>query len=259
MKRSSIGVLTAVLCCAVTLPAMAAWDRIGEVRVGGRHDRDTQPVRLGGPVEGLRLEADHNNVMCRSVVARFGNGRDRIVFQGELRPGQPRMVDLPGDRRNIRSLAFDCGVRGPRDAVIHVSADVGRYRSDWQRNPDFGRVWSRMFNWGSNMANDWRYLESVSFEGRRDRENSFAGWRGQDVDAVALKPLDADARCSRVTARFGNGRTQTLNVNNGDYLRRGQFYKLDLPGRVRDLRSLNMRCRASDARRVTIQIFTSKG
>lgn len=140
-----------------------------------------------------------------------------------------------------------------------MSADIGRYRGDWQRNPDFGRVWSRMFNWGSNMVNDWRYLDSVSFEGRRDRENSSAGWKGRNIDAVALKPLNADARCSRVTARFVNGWTHPLDVNHGDYLRRGQFYKLDLPGRARDLAGLSMRCRATDARQVTIQIFTSRG
>ena len=52
------------------------------------------------------------------------------------------------------------------------------------------------------------------------------------------------------------GRDQALNVNNGDYLRRGMFYKLDLPGRNRDLNSISLRCRATDARRVTMQIFT---
>jgi hypothetical protein len=259
MSKTIIGLLAATLCCAAAVPAMAAWDRIGEVRIDSRHDRERQPVRLGGPVEGLRLTADGNRVNCRAVTADFGNGNRRLVFRGDLNPGQPRTLDLPGDRRFIHALTFDCGVRGPRDAVIRVSADVGRYRGEWQRNPDFNRMWARMFNWGSNAINNWRYLDSVTFEGGRDRENSFAGWKGRDVDAVALKPLNADARCSRVNARFNNGRTQTLNVNNGDYLRRGQYYKLDLPGRARDLRSLSMQCRASNARQVTIQIFTSQG
>ncbi len=71
-------------------------------------------------------------------------------------------------------------------------------------------------------------------------------------------PVNADARCARVTARFGNGNDQPLNVNNGDLLRRGQYYKLDLPGRARDLVSLNMRCRATGARSVQVRIFTSR-
>jgi hypothetical protein len=257
MKKSTVGFLAAALCCAAAVPAMAAWDRIGEVRIDSRHDRDRQPVRLGGPVEGLRLTADGNRVDCRAVTADFGNGNHRMVFRGELHPGRPHMVDLPGDRRFIRALTFDCGVRGRHDAIIRVSADVGRYRGDWQRNPDFNRMWSRVFNWGSDAINDWQYLDSVRFEGRGDRENSFAGWKGHNIDAVALKPLNADARCRRVTVRFANGWTQPLNINNGDTLRRGQYYKLDLPGRARDVRSLSMRCRAEGARQVTIQIFTS--
>jgi hypothetical protein len=41
-------------------------------------------------------------------------------------------------------------------------------------------------------------------------------------------------------------------------MRQGQYYKIDLPGDQRNLTSLNLRCRATDARRVTVQIFTSK-
>jgi hypothetical protein len=257
MRKSTIAFMAAALCCGAAVPAMAAWDRIGEVHVDGRHDRDRQPVQLGGPVEGLRLTADGNRVDCRKVTADFGNGNRRTVFRGTLNPGEPHTVDVPGERRFIHSLTFDCGVRGRHDAVIRVSADVGRHRDEWRRHPDFNRTWSRMFNWGSNMINDWRYLDSVSFEGRHDREQSFAGWGGRHADAVALKPLDADARCSRVTVRFVNGWTRRLNVNNGDTLRRGQYYKLDLPGRVRDVSSLSMQCHAEQGRRVKIQIFTS--
>ena len=139
-----------------------------------------------------------------------------------------------------------------------VVADVDRYRKEWRSNPRYQSDWSKIFNWGSEMVNDWRPLTTVTFEGRRDSESAFAGWRGQNINAVALMPQNADARCSRVTARFGNGNAQPLNVNNGDLMRRGQYYKLDLPGRARDLVSLNMRCRATNADRVRVQIFTSR-
>ncbi|MEY4967273.1 MAG: hypothetical protein RL274_2856 [Pseudomonadota bacterium] len=75
---------------------------------------------------------------------------------------------------------------------------------------------------------------------------------------MAPKPLDANVRCSRVTARFGNGNAQPLNVNRGDYLRRGQFYKLDFPVLARAPESRDMRCRATNADRVRVQIFTSR-
>ena len=44
----------------------------------------------------------------------------------------------------------------------------------------------------------------------------------------------------------------------GDVLRQGQYYKVDLPGDMRNLRSLDLSCHAQGARRVTIQIFVSK-
>jgi hypothetical protein len=61
-----------------------------------------------------------------------------------------------------------------------------------------------------------------------------------------------------VTATFANGSTQNLAIHNGDMLRQGEFNSLDLPGDKRNVTSLYMKCRATDARRVTIQIFTSK-
>ena len=63
---------------------------------------------------------------------------------------------------------------------------------------------------------------------------------------------------TRVTACFYNGKTQNLALHNGDLLRQSQYEKLDLPGDTRDLASLDMRCRAGNARHVTIQIFIAK-
>jgi hypothetical protein len=258
MNRTRLAVLAAVLCAGAATPALANWDNIGSVTVSHGRDRDTRSFDLGGPVDQLRLRAENSDVDCRAVKATFGNGRTRQVFSGRLYRNRATNVDLPGDSRNIQRLSFNCSARGWHNATIRIAADIGSHRAEWQRNPDFGRVWAHMFNWGSNAVNNWQYAGQVSFEGRRDRESAFTGWRGRNTDTVALKPLDASARCSRVTATFGNGRTQSLNVNNGDYMRQGQYYKLDLPGDRRNLTSLNMRCRATDARRVTVQIFTSK-
>ena len=249
--------LAATLLTAAT-PALAEWTEIGTVHVSAGRDRDSRGFDLGGPVERLQLRADGSDINCRSVDARFGNGQSRTLFRGPLRDGMPVSVDLPGRDRTITSLSFNCGAERRRGGDIVVVADVGRYRGEWRRNPRWRDSWSKVFNWGSDMVNDWKPLGTVRFEGRDDRESSYAGWRGQNIEAVALKPLDADARCSRVTARFGNGQDQVLNVNNGDFLRRGQYYKLDLPGRARDLVSLNMRCRGTDARGVTVQIFASR-
>lgn len=257
MNRTRLAVIAAVLCAGAATPAFADWDNIGSVDVNYHRDRDVHNLDLGGPVDRLQLRAD-GNVDCRAVNATFGNGTTRQVFSGRLYRNRSTNVDLPGNNRNIKRLAFSCSAQNRGGATIRIAADIGSHRDEWRRNPNFGRVWARMFNWGSNAVNNWQYVGQESFEGRHDSESAFTGWRGRNTDSIALKPLDASARCSRVTAMFGNGRTVNLNVNNGDYMRQGQYYKLNLPGDRRNLTSLNLRCRATDAHRVTVQIFTSR-
>lgn len=268
MKK--LAVLSALLCAGAALPAYAAWTEIATINVRAFRDNDTRNFNLGGPVDRLQLRAEGSDIRCRSVTARYGNGRTQPLFQGELVEDVPANINIPGNGRNIQSINFQCGAEpraGRRDgsrrdrraeARIVVVADVDRYRKEWRSNPRFEREWSKIFNWGSDMVNDWRPLTTVSFEGKRDVESTYTGWRGDNISAVALMPLNADARCARVTARFGNGNDQPLNVNNGDLLRRGQYYKLDLPGRARDLVNLNMRCRAMGAGKVDVRVFTSR-
>jgi len=269
MRNFRIAGLAALFCLTAST-AFAAWDQLGSVDVSGRGpmgrpgammrgmDRDARNFDLGGPVERLQLRAERSDIDCRSVTARFGNGRTSDVFHGMLREGRTADIDLPGQARNLAGLVFTCTAMDRRGGTIRISADVGRYRGEWMRGPNWQATWSRMFNWGSNTVNNWRQVGTESFEGRGDTEQAFTGWRGVNADSVALMPLETDARCSRVVARFGNGRDQALNVNNGDLLRRGQYYKLDLPGRSRELTSLSLRCSPMGARRVTIQIFTGR-
>lgn len=258
MKFTRMAALSAVLAAGISMPAFAAWDQVGSVDVGYRADRDVRHFDFGGPIEKLRLQAERSNIYCTSIRATFGNGRTREIFSGRLREGRAENVDLPGDQRNVRRLDLRCDSSDRHGGRIRVLADVGRYRGDWMRGPNWGATWAHVFNWGSNVVNDWHYLGKASFEGRNDSESTFAGWRGRGTDALALKPIDASARCSRITATFANGRSRVLNLHNGDYLRQGEYNAVDLPGDKRNLTSLIMKCRATDARRVTIQIYTSK-
>jgi hypothetical protein len=297
MKTQKIAVLAAILCLGAAVPAIAAWDNIGAIDVGpadggfgmrgpdnrdqgmrdhdmggqgmrdrdmrdqgmrgpGAMDRDVKTFTLGGPVERLQLRAERSDVNCRSVNASFANGQRRNIFTGILREGRNTDIDLPGQDRSIRAIDFNCGAdRGPA-ATIRIVADIGRYQDEWRRNPNWQRDWARIFNWGSDQFNNWQMVSSESFEGRDDREQAYTGWRGRHVDAVALKPIGADVRCSNVVAHFDR-RQQRLDVNNGDTLRQGQYYKIDLPGNYRNLESINLRCTPVGARRVEVQIFTS--
>ncbi|MEI9888991.1 MAG: hypothetical protein WDN08_21315 [Rhizomicrobium sp.] len=258
MVRARTAALAALLVTGVSAPALAAWDTIGSVNVGYRTDNDARRFDFGGPVEKLQLTANRSDIRCSSVTATFDNGRTRQLFTGRLREGRATAIDLPGTARNIRRLDFQCGANERRGGTIQVAADVGRYRADWMRGPNWGATWAHLFNWGSNAINDWKYAGDARFEGRGDSESTFTGWRGRGSDAIALKPLDANARCSQVTATFANGATQNLAVHNGEMLRQGEFNAVDLPGDRRNVTSLYLKCRATDAARVTVQIYTSK-
>ena len=258
MKLERLAALAAILTVGASIPALADWDRIGTIDVSRGRDRDVRNFDLGGSVESLRLQADRADIYCRSVDATFGNGRTRTVFSGNLREGRMTNVDLPGGDRNVRRLAFNCSSDEWRGGTVRIFADVGRYRSEWMRSPNWGAMWAHVFNWGSNTVNNWQYAGDVRFEGRHDSESTFTGWRGRNSVSIALKPMDANARCSRVTATFANGQTRDLAIRNGDFLQQGEYTKLDLPGDRRNVTSLSMTCRATDARAVTIQIYTSK-
>jgi len=272
MKNTAIAALAAALCLGTAASAVAQpsrWDNLGTVTIDGRWspgpdrpgpggmDRDMRRFDLGGPVERLQFRADRSDIECRSIRAMFANGRSNQIFQGRLRQGRPVNVDMPGIARDLRALSFTCASLDRRDALIHISADVGRYRGDWMRGPNWRGTWSRMFNWGSDAIHNWQMVGRESFEGRGDTEMVFTGLRGRRTDAIALMPVNADARCSTVTARFANGRTQRLNLREGEVLRRGVYNQVDLPGNVRDLTALALRCRATNAASVTVNIYTA--
>src|SRR5689334_19014059 len=111
MRSARFGALAALLLIGTSPMVLAqqrdrvpaGWDDLGSVVVDGRlgpppgrpapsgMDRDVRNYDLGGPVERIRLSAIGSDINCRSVDARFGNGRNRI-FQGVLRQGRPAEI-----------------------------------------------------------------------------------------------------------------------------------------------------------------------
>ena len=262
MRRPLIA-LAAVLCTGVAVPALAAWDRIGSVDFSYRSDRETQYGNFGGSVEALSLRARDADVTCRNVTATFGNGQTRSVFRGTLRRGRDTTLDLPGADRMVRRIDFDCRANARRGATVDISADIGRYQAEWRRSPDWDRMWSRLFNWPAQVADDfrgrgrndrgWQNLGTASFEGNRDRETTVPGWRGRQVEIIGLRPVNDDAVCRNVTVRFENGRSRT--VSTGRRLTEDRIFQIDLPGDERNIASVSMNCRAEHGRQVAIQIL----
>ena len=264
MKATHLMAATALLD-VVAAPAFAAYDRIGSVDVNFRSDRDVQSMRFGGPVERLSFRAERSDIDCRGIRATFDNGQTTQIYSGRLRQGANISVDLQGTARNVRNLQFTCGAQDRSGGTIQISAEVGQYQGAWRNSPDWGRVWSSMFNWTNNvpgMNNNnnnrnvrWMPVDNVKF---RDTSISFDTGRGRSVDAVGLMPVESDARCSRITVQYQNGRSSDLTVNNGNVLRRGQTYALDLPGNDRNLRSIRLQCQSEGASGVTVRVLVGR-
>lgn len=263
MKRGTMLALAAVMSVGISAPAMADYVRLGSVDVGFRTDRDTQWTRFGGPLEGLRLTADRSDIYCRSVVVDYRRGRSENVFSGRLREDRPVNVDLRGDRARVNKITFTCRSDERRGGKIYIMADVGRYRDDWRRDPDWSRLWAGIFGMDDRRGDrwdrrhdDWTSIGRVSFEGRRDSESAFTGWAGRSVDSIGLRPVDNDARCSRIRATFAGGRTRDLAT--GGRLERGRVNEIEIPGRDRNITRLDMTCRSLGDRRVTIEVLVNR-
>jgi len=302
MKKTRLLALTAVLCAGVALPASAqpgsynrpapydrpgGWDRIGSVDFSARPDHETEYGNFGGRVQRLSFNARNGTVVCNRITATFNNGRSRELFRGTLQRSRDVVVDLPGQSRVIRRLDFDCRSIGARVTRVDIAADIGQYRAEWRRSPDWNRVWSRMFNWGDDQfadnRNDSRYggagadrlggdrygsgpltaegwitLGTERFDGRVDRETTVTGWAGRNVERLAVRPINDDARCSRITATFANGMTRNLNIDDREVLQEDRVHELDLPGGRRDVTRIDMACHAENGRQVTMLVMANR-
>lgn len=257
MNRMKVLAMAAIMTAGTAAPALADYVRLGSVDVGYRADRDSNFVRFAGGLEGLRLTADRSNIFCRHITVTYGDGRRDEVYSGMLREDRPVNVDLAGGRRRVTRIDFVCRSDEFRGGRIYVNGDLGRFREDWRRDPYWAGIWSTIFGRDNDrFDNDWVSIGRERFQGRRDNESTFAGWRGRSVDRIGLRPLDGDARCRRVSVRFGNGTTR--NLNGADYLQRGRVTVLDLPGGDRNVVSLNLTCRAVGDYDVTIDILARK-
>jgi hypothetical protein len=97
-----------------------------------------------------------------------------------------------------------------------------------------------------------------TFDFNRDREVIEIAGVVPGADAIAIRPLDGDARCSRVTARFAYGPSQDLAIDARQYLVADRDHWLDLPGDDRSLIELEMACRPVGRDPVTMQVLASR-
>lgn len=272
MKTFSVMTLAAVAAVGAAAPAYADFNRLATISVSPAREETRIHSSFGGPVEALQLTAERSDISCRSVRVTFANGRVRNVFSGRLEEGDAETIDLPGYQRNVRRIDFRCRALDRRSARLEVAVDVGQYRETWRRNPNFMRLWSRVFNWDDNdryagrdrddrdrgdrdrdnRRDEWVRLGSERFEGR-ERAATFTGFRGRQLEALGLQPVDDDARCSMLRVHFANGQSRDIRI--GERLNKDRIYRVDLPGDERNVRELELVCRPAGDDDVTVNIY----
>ena len=90
----------------------ADWSKLGERWVDGTRDRDVIPVgERYGAYRRIMIVVEHSALEMNGVVVHFDDGTafapsTRHVFAANTRS---HVIDLPGARRNIRSVEFRYG------------------------------------------------------------------------------------------------------------------------------------------------------
>lgn len=257
MLRTAFLGLTALAVLATGTPAQAQWVKLSDVRIEHRRDRDTTYSQFAGPVERLSFTARGSDMWCRSIGVVYQNGERDQVFSGKLVRDRSVNADVRGAERRISRLNMNCTASDPRGGTLVIGADVGRFHRTWEKSKAWASRMARQFenNIGMNEPNGWTSIGRESFGRRAESEAKFAGWRGRSVTRIALRPIDSDARCMRVSATFENGRSRDLAIGRRDVMERGRMVEIDLPGGERNLRSVDLRCRAVGDRDVIIEVL----
>jgi hypothetical protein len=84
------------------------WEQLGRSYVDGRRDHDRIFVNHRGSFRQLQLGIKGGTIEFQRVVVHFDNGGDHeLDVRDRIRQGEKtRVIDLPGDRRRIRSVEF---------------------------------------------------------------------------------------------------------------------------------------------------------
>lgn len=260
MRNLGTFVLAATVTAGIATPALADWDRIGSIDVTYNVDHDSVSPDFGGPVERLQFTARGSDIQCSFIRATFSNGRDVELFSGRLAQNASRSVDLPGAQQNVRKVTTRCRAFQRSGSKIEIAADIGQYRDTWRRSPNWSQVWARMFNWANQpgidqSVNYWVPITTLHFSGRGDKDGAAGGWAGKSISSIGLKP-NRDARCSRITVIFGNGRRSDLGART---LAANATARFDLPGsNDRNISQLSVACHAVTGYNVDIAVYGRK-
>jgi len=85
------------------------WERLGSRKVNFRVDRDTMVVGAHeGAFTKLKVEVRGGAINMRQMVVNYRNGQSQNIAlkHNFARGGGSRIIDLPGNKRIIKSIVF---------------------------------------------------------------------------------------------------------------------------------------------------------
>lgn len=271
MKKSRLLILASALSLGASLPALAALDEIGAVDVSADQFTHAHWSKFGGPVQGLSFLSNDSDVTCDHITANFQDGHSQDVYAGMLLKGARTSIWFPEGPRDLSSVDFACRAENGDGARIALDADIGPYRSAWESSPDWATHWSHVFNNDEALAPPRAPmaqaaplpppqptlvpLASTDFGQLDEHSIMISGGPQRHLDAIALQPLGADARCRSVTAQFDDGSQNNMTINGGAPMQNGQIYQVPVTGEDRNLAALGLTCQAQNSTAVTIKVY----
>ena len=210
------------------------WEQLGRSYVDGNRDHDTIAVNNNASYRALALEVRGGTIEFQRVVVHFENGNDHDVeVRDRISSGRrTRVIDLPGDRRRIRSVEF--------------WYSPGR----WYSRPYVNLVGQRGVGGGPGggpgggsgggpgggpaYQGNWERLGRSYVDGNRDHDTivveSNVAFR-----ALALEVRGGTIDFQRMVVRFDNGTDHDVEVR--DRISSGRRTRvIDLPGDRRRIR-----------------------
>ncbi len=90
------------------------WEYLGQAHADGRVDHDKIRVGKSAAFRAIQFEIKGGAIEFRRVVVHFENGKDQDIQVREriFAGGRTSAIDLPGNRRKIRSVEFWYGSVG---------------------------------------------------------------------------------------------------------------------------------------------------
>lgn len=104
----ALGFVVLLLSCSAVSLAQR-WEYLGEANVDGSRDHDNIVVtRSRGEFRAIQIRVQRAPIEFDRVVIHYGDGESEpIQIRSRIPPGgQTRSIDLPGNRRVIRSVEF---------------------------------------------------------------------------------------------------------------------------------------------------------